>query len=77
MQREMAEIYVAGVFRACGAMVLMQLHMLTLLSLVGRTTRKEKDSQGSCQEENYLYAAVRKCYNDWWEAQGEWPDTFC
>lgn len=60
-------------YRICGAMAFVQLHMLIFLSLVGRTARKEKDSQGSGQEENYLYAAVRKCYNDWWEAQGEWP----
>lgn len=45
--------------------------------VIGRSPRKEKDPQGSCQEENHLYAAVRKCYNDWWEAQGEWQDRCC
>lgn len=49
---------------------------LSLSRVIGRTPRKEKDAQGSREEENHLYAAIRECHNDWWETQGEWAVCF-
>lgn len=80
MQREMNDLYKrwggggGGFFRTCRATILVQRHLANHFfpfSLAGRTSRKEKDAQGSREEEDNLHAPVRERYNDWREAQSE------
>lgn len=43
---------------------------------LGRTPREEEDSQGPCEEADYIYEAVCECYDDGWEEEGTSFDFF-
>ena len=36
----------------------------------GRTARKEENTKGSGEEEDYIHEAVRERYDDGWEEEG-------